>query len=234
MLHPRIQAVTERVVERSKATRQAYLARIQEAKKQTRVRAGLGCGNLAHVMAACTSSDKSRLKADEQPNLAIINSYNDMLSAHVPYKDYPDLIKAIAEKYDATAQVAGGVPAMCDGVTQGQSGMDLSLMSRDNIAQGAAIALSHNMFDSALMLGICDKIVPGLLMGALTFGHLPTVFVPAGPMPSGLPNKEKARVRQEFAEGKVGRDALLEAESQSYHLNRIATPQWKYKTTRTA
>ena len=217
MLHPRIQAVTERVVERSKATRQAYLARIEEAKKQTRVRAGLGCGNLAHVMAACTSSDKSRLKADEQPNLAIINSYNDMLSAHVPYLDFPPLIKKIAEKYDATAQVAGGVPAMCDGVTQGRDGMELSLFSRDVIAMSTAVALSHDVFDGVFCLGVCDKIVPGLLIGSLSFGHLPIFFLPAGPMQSGIPNKEKARVRQKFAQGLVSREELLEAESASYH-----------------
>ena len=156
MLHPRIQAVTERVIERSKETRKAYLVRIEEAKKQTRVRAGLGCGNLAHVMAACSSSDKDRLKADEQPNLAIINSYNDMLSAHVPYIEYPALIKNIAEKYNATAQVAGGVPAMCDGVTQGRDGMELSLFSRDVIAMSTAVALSHVVFDGVFCLGVCD------------------------------------------------------------------------------
>ncbi|RZQ52160.1 phosphogluconate dehydratase [Pseudoalteromonas phenolica] len=217
MLHPRIQAVTERVIERSKATRQAYLARIEEAKKQTRVRAGLGCGNLAHVMAACSSSDKDRLKADEQPNLAIINSYNDMLSAHVPYIEYPALIKKIAEKYDATAQVAGGVPAMCDGVTQGRDGMELSLFSRDVIAMSTAVALSHDVFDGVFCLGVCDKIVPGLLIGSLSFGHLPIYFLPAGPMQSGIPNKEKARVRQKFAQGLVSREELLEAESASYH-----------------
>ena len=217
MLHPRIQAVTERVTERSKATRQAYLARIEEAKKQTRVRAGLGCGNLAHVMAACSSSDKDRLKADEQPNLAIINSYNDMLSAHVPYIEYPALIKKIAEKYDATAQVAGGVPAMCDGVTQGRDGMELSLFSRDVIAMSTAVALSHDVFDGVFCLGVCDKIVPGLLIGSLSFGHLPIYFLPAGPMQSGIPNKEKARVRQKFAQGLVSREELLEAESASYH-----------------
>jgi phosphogluconate dehydratase len=217
MLHPRIQAVTERVIERSKATRQAYLARIEEAKKQTRVRAGLGCGNLAHVMAACSSSDKDRLKADEQPNLAIINSYNDMLSAHVPYLDFPPLIKKIAEKYDATAQVAGGVPAMCDGVTQGRDGMELSLFSRDVIAMSTAVALSHDVFDGVFCLGVCDKIVPGLLIGSLSFGHLPIFFLPAGPMQSGIPNKEKARVRQKFAQGLVSREELLEAESASYH-----------------
>lgn len=217
MLHPRIQAVTERVIERSKETRKAYLVRIEEAKKQTRVRAGLGCGNLAHVMAACSSSDKDRLKADEQPNLAIINSYNDMLSAHVPYIEYPALIKNIAEKYNATAQVAGGVPAMCDGVTQGRDGMELSLFSRDVIAMSTAVALSHDVFDGVFCLGVCDKIVPGLLIGSLSFGHLPIFFLPAGPMQSGIPNKEKARIRQKFAQGLVSREELLEAESASYH-----------------
>ncbi|ESP93186.1 MULTISPECIES: phosphogluconate dehydratase [Pseudoalteromonas] len=217
MLHPRIQEVTERVVKRSQTTRSAYLKRIQEAKKQTRVRAGLGCGNLAHVMAACSSSDKARLKADDQPNLAIINSYNDMLSAHVPYIEYPDLIKKIATQYDATAQVAGGVPAMCDGVTQGRDGMELSLFSRDVIAMSTAVALSHDVFDGVFCLGVCDKIVPGLLIGSLSFGHLPIYFLPAGPMESGIPNKEKARVRQSFAQGLVSREELLEAESASYH-----------------
>lgn len=217
MLHPRIQEVTERVIERSKQTRQAYLARISHAKKQTRVRAGLGCGNIAHVMAACSSDDKARLKADEVPNLAIINSYNDMLSAHVPYKEYPDLIKSIATKFDATAQVAGGVPAMCDGVTQGRDGMELSLFSRDVIAMSTAVSLSHDVFDGVFCLGVCDKIVPGLLIGALSFGHLPVYFLPAGPMQSGIPNKDKARVRQKFAQGLVSREELLEAESASYH-----------------
>ncbi|QLE10545.1 phosphogluconate dehydratase [Pseudoalteromonas shioyasakiensis] len=217
MLHPRIQEVTERVIERSKETRQDYLERISHAKKQTRVRAGLGCGNIAHVMAACSSDDKDRLKADEQPNLAIINAYNDMLSAHVPYKDYPEIIKNLATKYDATAQVAGGVPAMCDGVTQGRDGMELSLFSRDVIAMSTAVSLSHDVFDGVFCLGVCDKIVPGLLIGALSFGHLPTYFLPAGPMQSGIPNKEKARVRQKFAQGLVSREELLEAESASYH-----------------
>ncbi|WP_372860316.1 phosphogluconate dehydratase [Pseudoalteromonas sp.] len=217
MLHPRIQEVTERVIERSKQTRQAYLDRISHAKKQTRVRAGLGCGNIAHVMAACSSDDKSRLKADEVPNLAIINSYNDMLSAHVPYKEYPDLIKSIATKFDATAQVAGGVPAMCDGVTQGRDGMELSLFSRDVIAMSTAVSLSHDVFDGVFCLGVCDKIVPGLLIGALSFGHLPVYFLPAGPMQSGIPNKDKARIRQKFAQGLVSREELLEAESASYH-----------------
>ncbi|WP_338363047.1 phosphogluconate dehydratase [uncultured Pseudoalteromonas sp.] len=217
MLHPRIEEVTQRVIERSKQTRQDYLDRISHAKKQTRVRAGLGCGNIAHVMAACSSDDKARLKADEQPNLAIINSYNDMLSAHVPYKDYPDLIKDLATKYDATAQVAGGVPAMCDGVTQGRDGMELSLFSRDVIAMSTAVSLSHDVFDGVFCLGVCDKIVPGLLIGALSFGHLPVFFLPAGPMQSGIPNKEKARIRQKFAQGLVSREDLLEAESASYH-----------------
>lgn len=217
MLHPRIQEVTQRVIERSKNTRQDYLDRISHAKKQTRVRAGLGCGNIAHVMAACSSDDKARLKADEVPNLAIINSYNDMLSAHVPYKDYPDVIKSIATKFDATAQVAGGVPAMCDGVTQGRDGMELSLFSRDVIAMSTAVSLSHDVFDGVFCLGVCDKIVPGLLIGALSFGHLPVFFLPAGPMQSGIPNKEKARIRQKFAQGLVSREDLLEAESASYH-----------------
>ncbi|WP_042143920.1 MULTISPECIES: phosphogluconate dehydratase [unclassified Pseudoalteromonas] len=217
MLHRRIKEVTDRVVNASKDSRAAYLERMAHAKTQTRVRTGLGCGNLAHVMAACSPSEKNLLKADEQPNLAIINSYNDMLSAHVPYKDYPDLIKTVAQKYNATVQVAGGVPAMCDGVTQGRDGMELSLFSRDVIAMSTAISLSHDVFDGVFCLGVCDKIVPGLLIGALSFGHLPVTFMPAGPMASGLANKEKARVRQQFAQGKIGREELLEAESASYH-----------------
>ena len=217
MLHRRIKEVTDRVINASKDSRAAYLERMAHAKTQTRVRTGLGCGNLAHVMAACSPSEKDLLKADEQPNLAIINSYNDMLSAHVPYKDYPDLIKSVANKYNATVQVAGGVPAMCDGVTQGRDGMELSLFSRDVIAMSTAISLSHDVFDGVFCLGVCDKIVPGLLIGALSFGHLPVTFMPAGPMASGLANKEKARVRQQFAQGKIGREELLEAESASYH-----------------
>jgi phosphogluconate dehydratase len=187
------------------------------AKSKERVRAGLGCGNLAHVMAACSSSEKALLTKDEQPNLGIINSYNDMLSAHVPYKEYPDLIKKVATKFNATAQVAGGVPAMCDGVTQGRDGMELSLFSRDVIAMSTAVSLSHDVFDGVFCLGLCDKIVPGLVIGSLSFGHLPIFFLPAGPMPSGIPNKEKARIRQKFAQGLVGRDELLAAESASYH-----------------
>ena len=187
----------------------------QRINKPTR--AGLSCTNLAHGFAAMDTQDKETLRGARWPNLAIVSSYNDMLSAHRPLENYPELIKLGAREVGAVAQFAGGVPAMCDGVTQGQPGMELSLFSRDVIAMSTAIALSHNMFDATLCLGVCDKIVPGLLMGALTFGHLPTIFVPGGPMPSGIPNKEKARIRQLFAEGKVGRDALLESEAQSYH-----------------
>ncbi len=212
-----IQEVTDRIIERSKVSRAAYLAKIEKARKQGPHRGALSCGNLAHGFAACGKDDKADLRSMTKANIAIVSSYNDMLSAHHPYENYPQILKQAIHEVGSVAQFAGGVPAMCDGVTQGNPGMELSLMSRDNIAMGAAIGLSHNMFDGALMLGICDKIVPGLLLGALSFGHLPTVFVPAGPMPSGLPNKEKARIRQQFAEGKVGRDILLEAESQSYH-----------------
>lgn len=212
-----IQEVTERIIERSKTTRSAYLNKIEKARRQGPHRGALSCGNLAHGFAACGKQEKADLTSMIKANVAIVSSYNDMLSAHQPYEMYPKILKDAVKSVGSVAQFAGGVPAMCDGVTQGNAGMELSLMSRDNIAMGAAIGLSHNMFDSALMLGICDKIVPGLLLGGLSFGHLPTVFVPAGPMPSGLPNKEKARVRQEYAQGKVGRDALLEAESQSYH-----------------
>ena len=216
-MNPIIQEVTQRIIERSKETRAAYLAKIEKARKQGPLRGELSCGNLAHGFAACNKEDKSDLRSMTKANVAIVSSYNDMLSAHQPYETYPQQLKEAVRSVGSVAQFAGGVPAMCDGVTQGNAGMELSLMSRDNIAMGAAIGLSHNMFDATLMLGICDKIVPGLLLGGLSFGHLPTVFVPAGPMPSGLPNKEKARVRQEYAQGKVGREELLEAESQSYH-----------------
>jgi phosphogluconate dehydratase len=212
-----IQEVTQRIIERSQTTRAAYLAKIEKARLQGPHRGVLSCGNLAHGFAACGTSEKADLRSMVKANIAIISSYNDMLSAHQPYESYPEKLKKAIAAVGSIAQFAGGVPAMCDGVTQGNPGMDLSLMSRDVIALATAVALSHNMFDGTLMLGICDKIVPGLLMGALSFGHLPTVFVPAGPMPSGLPNKEKARVRQAYAEGKVGREELLEAESQSYH-----------------
>ena len=212
-----IVTITDRIIERSKATRGAYLAKIDGAKSSTVHRAGLSCGNLAHGFAACGSDDKSTLRGLNHSDIAIISAYNDMLSAHQPYETYPAIIKAAVREAGGVAQFAAGVPAMCDGVTQGQPGMDLSLMSRDVIAMSAAVGLSHNMFDGALMLGICDKIVPGLLLASMTFGHLPTIFVPAGPMPSGLPNKDKARVRQQFAKGEVDEEALLEAESASYH-----------------
>ncbi|HMN46731.1 MAG TPA: phosphogluconate dehydratase [Povalibacter sp.] len=216
-LHERVRDVTTRIRGRSVGTRADYLARMDEAHSRNATRAGLSCTNLAHGFAASDATDKEALKQMRWPNLAIVSSYNDMLSAHQPLERYPQLIKLAAREAGAVAQFAGGVPAMCDGVTQGQPGMELSLFSRDVIAMSTAIALSHSMFDATLCLGVCDKIVPGLLMGALTFGHLPTVFVPAGPMPTGIPNKEKARIRQLFAEGKVGRDALLESEAQSYH-----------------
>ncbi|UJW85218.1 phosphogluconate dehydratase [Devosia sp. SL43] len=212
-----IQDVTDRIAARSRDSRRDYLDRLDAAREAGVNRAVLSCGNLAHAFAACTPSEKAALAGNKMLNLGIVTSYNDMLSAHQPYQFYPDIIKEAARSIGATAQVAGGVPAMCDGVTQGQPGMDLSLFSRDVIAMSTAIALSHNMFDAAVYLGICDKIVPGLLIGALTFGHLPAVFVPAGPMPSGIPNDEKSKVRQLYAEGKVGRAELLEAESKSYH-----------------
>jgi phosphogluconate dehydratase len=216
-LHPEIAAVTARLVARSEPTRTAYLARIRAAADRGPARGKLACANLAHGFAASEPAEKRALIGRVKPNLAIVTSYNDMLSAHQPFETYPRALKAAVIKAGGIAQVAGGVPAMCDGVTQGRDGMQLSLFSRDVIAMSTAIALSHDMFDGALMLGVCDKIVPGLLIGALSFGHLPTVFVPAGPMESGLPNGEKARVRQLYAEGKVGRDELLEAEAASYH-----------------
>ncbi|NMP32311.1 phosphogluconate dehydratase [Thalassotalea sp. M1531] len=216
-MNPKITAITDRIIERSKATRAAYLAKIDNAKSETVHRASLSCGNLAHGFAACGKEDKSKLRGINHSDIAIISSYNDMLSAHQPYETYPQIIKQAVTETGGVAQFAGGVPAMCDGVTQGQPGMDLSLMSRDVIAMSTAVGLSHNMFDGALMLGICDKIVPGLLISSLTFGHLPTVFVPAGPMPSGIPNKEKARVRQQYAKGEIGKEELLAAESASYH-----------------
>jgi phosphogluconate dehydratase len=209
--------ITDKIIKRSAKTRAEYLAKIDAAKSNTVHRASLSCGNLAHGFAACGKDEKSSLRGINHSDIAIVSAYNDMLSAHQPYQTYPDIIKAAVKDAGGVAQFAAGVPAMCDGVTQGQPGMDLSLMSRDVIAMSTAVGLSHNMFDGALMLGICDKIVPGLLIASMTFGHLPTVFVPAGPMPSGLPNKEKARVRQQHAKGEVDEDALLEAESASYH-----------------
>ncbi|MCF3639537.1 phosphogluconate dehydratase [Rhizobium sp. TRM95111] len=213
----RIQAITHRIVERSKPFREPYLDRVRKAAAKGVQRSVLSCGNLAHGFAVCSPAEKTALAGDRVPNLGIITAYNDMLSAHQPFETYPALIRAAAAEAGGVAQVAGGVPAMCDGVTQGQPGMELSLFSRDLIAMSAGVGLSHNMFDSVVYLGVCDKIVPGLVIAALTFGHLPAVFVPAGPMTTGLPNDEKARIRQLYAEGKVGRAELLEAESKSYH-----------------
>ena len=215
-LHPTIARVTDRIRARSDATRSAYLARIAAAGRAGPARGHLACGNQAHAYAAM-GAQKAALSEARVPNIGIITAYNDMLSAHQPYEDYPRLIRAAAVAVGATAQVAGGVPAMCDGVTQGQPGMELSLFSRDVIALAAGVALSHNTFDASLYLGVCDKIVPGLVMAAATFGHIPAVFVPAGPMPSGLPNDEKSRVRNLFAEGKASRAELMAAEMASYH-----------------
>ena len=216
-LNPSVADVTDRIIERSTSTRSAYLDRIDALAAGPSGRSIQGCTNLAHAFAAAPANDKLVLHAERAPNLGIVTAYNDMLSAHQPYEHAPEIIREAARKVGATAQVAGGTPAMCDGVTQGQLGMELSLFSRDVIAMSAAVALSHNVYDAAVFLGICDKIVPGLLMGALSFGHLPSVFIPAGPMTSGIPNKEKARVRQRYAEGKATREELLESESASYH-----------------
>ena len=215
--HPTLTEVTRRIVERSRPTRAAYLARIDAAQGRFPARGALSCANLAHGFAGLEGNDKLSIKEMRAPNIGIVSAYNEMLSAHAPYKDFPDIIKRAARENGGVAQFAGGVPAMCDGVTQGNAGMELSLFSREVIAMSTAVALTHNMFDAALCLGICDKIVPGLLIGALQFGHLPTIFVPAGPMTSGLSNDEKAKIRQQFATGQVGRDALLEAESAAYH-----------------
>ena len=216
-LHSAVSDITARIVDRSRPTRNAYLAQIQADSSRKPSVDRMGCANIAHAVAGMPPDDRFKVVTERKPNIGIVTAYNDMLSAHTPLQSYPALIKDEARRQGATAQVAGGVPAMCDGVTQGTSGMELSLFSRDVIAMGTALALSHDMFDAALMLGVCDKIVPGLLIGALQFGHLPTVFVPAGPMPTGLPNKEKARIREQAAQGLVGRDVLLEAELKSYH-----------------
>jgi phosphogluconate dehydratase len=216
-LNNTVAQVTQRIAKRSQATRAAYLARLDEAQKRPPGAQRLGCANVAHAFAALPGNDKLRVVAEKAPNIGIVTAYNDMLSAHAPLQHYPDLIKAEARKHGATVQVAGGVPAMCDGVTQGTPGMELSLFSRDVIAMGTAVALSHDVFSGVLMLGVCDKIVPGLLIGALQFGHLPTVFVPAGPMTSGLSNNEKSKVREKAAQGLVGRSELLAAESAAYH-----------------
>jgi len=216
-INEQVAAVTQRIIERSTNLRADYIRQIKEDHSNKPERGKLSCGNLAHGFAACGEGDKDSLRMMEAGNMAIVTSYNDMLSAHQPYAVYPDKIKQAMREIGCTAQVAGSVPAMCDGVTQGQDGMELSLLSRDLIAQCTAVSLSHQMFDGVLALGICDKIVPGLLMGVLTFGYLPAMFIPAGPMESGLPNKEKVRIRQLFAEGKIGREELLQAESDSYH-----------------
>ncbi len=216
-LHPVVAAVTQRIVLRSESSRARYLDLIAGAVRSSPVRESLACANQAHAWAAVPGEDKLVLRALRQPNLGIVTAYNDMLSAHQPFERFPGIIKTAAREAGATAQVAGGVPAMCDGVTQGYAGMELSLFSRDVIALSTSVALSHNMFDAALCLGVCDKIVPGLLIGALRFGHLPAIFVPAGPMPSGISNSEKSRVRQLYAEGKVSRDELLASEEGTYH-----------------
>lgn len=217
-LHPKLAEITQRIIERSRPTREAYLQRIRAFKQQGRLeRDQLGCSNLAHGYAAMPNAIKIEMQKADVPNIGMITAYNDMVSAHQPFKDFPDWVKDEVAKYGATAQVAGGTPAMCDGITQGHEGMELSLFSRDVIAMSTAVGLSHQMFDGALFFGVCDKIVPGLVIGALSCGHIPAVFAPAGPMLSGIGNKEKARTRQLFAEGKVGRDALLQSEMGSYH-----------------
>lgn len=212
-----IEEITRRIEEKSKPTREAYLNRVDSMKNRIRGTDRLGCANVAHAIAALPANDKLKIVEKKSANIAIVTAYNDMLSAHKPYEDYPKFIREIASRNGATAQVAGGVPAMCDGVTQGEPGMELSLFSRDNIAMGAAIGLSHDVFDGALMLGICDKIVPGLLIGALHFGHLPTIFVPAGPMATGIDNSTKSKVREKYAQGEVDRKELLKSESSAYH-----------------
>ena len=217
-MHPRIQEVTERLIERSRPSRQRYLAQMAGAASDGPQRGKLQCANFAHGVAGCASAgDKQKLRLMNEANVAIVSAYNDMLSAHQPYEHFPEIIKQALRDVGSIGQFAGGVPAMCDGVTQGEAGMEMSLASREVIAMATAIALSHNMFDAALYLGICDKIIPGLMIGALRFGHLPAVFVPGGPMPSGIPNKQKAEVRQRYAEGKASREELLESEMLSYH-----------------
>ena len=216
-MHPTLSFVTQRIAERSRDTRAAYEARMAAQRIDGPRRTRLSCGNLAHAAAACSHSDKTSLSGEVQPNLAIVSAYNDMLSAHQPFERFPEVIKAAAREVGAVAQFAGGVPAMCDGVTQGRPGMELSLFSRDVIAMSTAVALSHDMFDGVLCLGVCDKIVPGLMIGALSFGHLPVLFVPAGPMPTGISNAEKSVVRKQYARGEIGRPALLASESKAYH-----------------
>ena len=209
--------ITERIIEKSKPTRSSYLQRVKDMQNRTRGADRMGCANVAHAIAALPKNDKLKIVEEKKPNLGIVTAYNDMLSAHKPYEDYPKIIRNFAANYGATAQVASGVPAMCDGVTQGEPGMELSLFSRDTIAMSSSIGLSHDVFDGVLMLGICDKIVPGLLISALHFGHLPTVFVPAGPMSTGIDNTTKSKVREKYAQGLVGREELLASESAAYH-----------------
>jgi len=216
-IHPTVRDVTERIRQRSRPLRSTYLKELADIRARDRGSDRMGCANVAHAVAAIPANDKFRVVSERAPNIGIVTAYNDMLSAHAPYQSYPDIVKHEARRLGATAQVAGGVPAMCDGVTQGTPGMELSLFSRDVIAMGTAVALTHDMFDAALLLGVCDKIVPGLLIGALHFGHLPMVFVPAGPMPSGLSNTAKSKVREQAALGLVGRQGLLDAEMQAYH-----------------
>lgn len=216
-MHQEVQKVTDSIIARSQTTREVYLFQLEKANLRGAQRKVLSCGNLAHGFAACAAHEKKILREMSQPNIAIISAYNDLLSAHQPYETYPALLKQAVNAAGGIAQFAAGVPAMCDGITQGQPGMDLSLMSRDLIAMAAAVGLSHNLFDGGLMLGICDKIVPGLLIAALHFGHLPFVFVPAGPMPSGISNQEKSRIRQLYAQNKVDKSKLLEVEAASYH-----------------
>ena len=217
-LHPKIKNVLNRIVDRSKDTRKKYLKSINDMENSNEInRNTISCSNMAHVAASTPKSDQLNILMNKKPNLGIVSAYNDMLSAHKPYENYPSLIKSISSQYDATAQMAGGVPAMCDGITQGRVGMELSLMSRDVIAMSTAIALSHGVYDAAICLGICDKIIPGLFIGALSFGYLPVVFMPAGPMSSGLPNEEKANIRKAFAKGEVTREELIKAESKAYH-----------------
>mgnify|MGYP000507126375 CR=1 FL=1 len=236
-MHSVVQTVTDRIIARSQQSRSNYLSALNDAKAKGVHRSALSCGNLAHGFAACQPAEKESLRQLTKANIGIVTAFNDMLSAHQPYETYPNMLKQACMDVGSVAQVAAGVPAMCDGVTQGQPGMELSLLSREVIAMSTAVGLSHNMFDGALLLGICDKIVPGLLIGALSFGHLPMLFVPAGPMKSGIPNKEKARVRQQFAQGKVDRAALLEAESKSYHsagtCTFYGTGVWKCRPTGT-
>ena len=209
--------ITERIIEKSKPTRSSYLQRVKDMQSRTRGADRMGCANVAHAIAALPKNDKLKIVEEKKPNLGIVTAYNDMLSAHKPYEDYPKIIRNMAANYGATAQVASGVPAMCDGVTQGEPGMELSLFSRDTIAMSSSIGLSHDVFDGVLMLGICDKIVPGLLISALHFGHLPTVFVPAGPMSTGIDNTTKSKVREKYAQGLVSREELLASESAAYH-----------------